>query len=361
MEVGLVGLPQVGKTALLAALAGQAAAAAGGGSMKPNVAIAPIPDPRLGTITQFIPTRKVVPATIQLVDIPGLQPGAGEAKSTANQFLSHVRQVHALAHVVRCFEDASVAHVKGSLDPRRDIDLIDLELSFADLAVVENAIDKAGRAARGGDRDAKARLAVLERAMPVLSEFRPLRTGGPWSEEERRILDGYGMITVKPVLYVANVGEEDLAGSSAHARAVVELAAERGGRAVCLCAKLEAELAEFDDAGRTEMLNSLGLAEPAIGPLARGLNDLLGLSVFYTAGEKEVRAWVIPQGATAPEAAGAIHSDIQRGFIRAETFSVKDLVRYRSEKAVKEAGRLRSEGKQYVMRDGDVVHFLFNV
>lgn len=361
MEVGLVGLPQVGKTSLLAALAGRAAAGAGGGAMKPNVAIAPIPDPRLGTITQFIPTRKVVAASLQIVDVPGLQPGAGEAKSTANQFLSHVRQVHALAHVVRCFEDPSVAHVKGALDPRRDIDLIDLELTFADLAVVEGAIDKASRVARSGDRDAKTRLAVLERALPVLSDFRPLRTGGPWSDEDRKVLDGYGMITVKPVLYVANVGEEDLAGTSAHARAVRELAIERGGRVVCLCAKLEAELAEFDAAERAEMLQSLGLAEPAIGPLARELNELLGLSVFYTAGEKEVRAWVIPQGATAPEAAGAIHSDIQRGFIRAETFSVDDLMQYRSEKAIKEAGRLRSEGKQYVMRDGDVVHFLFNV
>lgn len=361
MEVGLVGLPQVGKTSLLGALAGRAAASAGGGAMKPNVAIAPIPDPRLSTITQFIPTRKVVAASLQIVDVPGLQPGAGEAKSTANQFLSHVRQVHALAHVVRCFEDASVAHVKGSLDPRRDIDLIDLELSFADLAVVEGAIDKASRVARSGDRDAKARLAVLERALPVLSDFRPLRTGGPWSEDDRRILDGYGMITVKPVLYVANVGDDDLAGTSVHASAVRELAVERGGRVVCLCAKLEAELAEFEDAERREMLESLGLAEPAIGPLARELNELLGLSVFYTAGEKEVRAWVIPQGATAPEAAGAIHSDIQRGFIRAETFSVDELVQYRSEKAIKEAGRMRSEGKQYVMRDGDVVHFLFNV
>ncbi len=361
MEVGLVGLPQVGKTSLLAALAGRSAIAAAVGSVKPILAIAPIPDPRLKTITQFIIPKKIVPASLQVTDVPGLQPGAGEGKSGANAFLSHVRQVDAICHVVRCFEDASVAHVKGTVDPTRDIDLIDVELAFADLAVVEGAIDKAQRAARGADKDAKARLGVLEKALPVLAEFQPLRSAGPWNKEEQLILRGFGMITAKPVLYVANVGEDDLAGTSAHAQTVARIAAERHGGSVAMCAKLEAEIAEFDEAGRAEMLESLGLKEPAIGPLARALNDLLGLSVFYTAGEKEVRAWVIPQGATAPEAAGAIHSDIQRGFIRAETYTVNDLVQYKSEKSIKEAGKLRSEGKQYVMRDGDVVHFLFNV
>lgn len=362
MEVGLVGLPQVGKTSLFAALAGSAAVAAhSGGGIKPNLATAPIPDPRLQAITTFIPTKKVVNATIQLVDVPGLSLGAGEGKSTANAFLSHVRQVDAVCHVVRCFDNPSVAHVKETIDPARDIDLLDVELAFADLAVVEGGLDKAARAARGNDADAKARLALLEKAQPVLTDFRPLRSAGPWTKPEQLILRGYGLITAKPVLYVANVGEDDLAGASAHAKAVERVARERGGQFVALCAKLESELAEFDDVGRTEMLASLGLAEPAIGPLARALNQLLGLSVFYTAGEKEVRAWVIPQGATAPEAAGAIHSDIQRGFIRAETYGFDDLARLKSEKAIKEAGKMRSEGKAYVMRDGDVVHFLFNV
>ncbi|MFO0875501.1 MAG: redox-regulated ATPase YchF [Phycisphaerales bacterium] len=362
MDVGLVGLPQVGKTALLAALAGASAAhLSGGGALKPNIAVAPIPDPRLQTIATFIPTKKIVHASLQVVDVPGLSLGASEGKGTANAFLSHVRQMDAICQVVRCVEDPSVAHVKGSIDPARDIDLLDVELAFADLAVVEGAMDKAARAARGNDADAKARLAVLEKAQPVLADFKPLRSAGPWTKPEQLILRGYGMITAKPVLYVANVGEDDLKGESDHAKAVERVARERGGRSVAICAKLEAEIAEFDDAGRKEMLESLGLSEPAIGPLARALNDLLGLSVFYTAGEKEVRAWVIPQGATAPEAAGAIHSDIQRGFIRAETYSVDDLAHYRTEKAIKEAGKMRSEGKAYVMRDGDVVHFLFNV
>jgi len=359
MEVGLVGLPQVGKTALLAALAGNAVAAGAGGGQRAQVAMAPIPDPRLDLIAQKINPKKIVHATIQLVDVPGLAPGAGESKS-ASGFLSHVRQVDAICHVVRCFEDPSVAHVKETLDPARDIDLLETELVFADYAVAEPALDKAQRAARGNDRDAKVRLAVLEKALPILDSGQPLRTA-TWTDDERRILNGYGMITVRPVLYVANVGEDDLGGTSAHAQAVRTIAAERGGQCVCLCAKIEAELAEFGDQERREMLESLGLTEPAIGPLARGLNELLGLSVFYTAGEKEVRAWVIPTGATAPEAAGAIHSDIQRGFIRAECYSVDELTTLGSEKAIREAGKFRSEGKGYRMQDGDVVHFLFNV
>jgi hypothetical protein len=361
MDVGFVGLPQVGKTALLTALAGSSAAQTGGGGLKPNIAVAPIPDPRLQTIARFIPTKRIINATLQVVDVPGLTLGAGEGRSNANSFLSHVRQVDAICHVVRCFDEDSVAHVKGSVDPVRDVDLLEIELAFADLSVVEGALDKAQRAARAQDKDAKSRATVLEKAMPILSEFKPLRAAGPWTKEEATILRGYGMITAKPVIYVGNVGEGDLAGKGPHAQALRALAAQRGGECVFICAKLEAEIAEFDAAGRAEMLQSLGLPEPAIGPLARGLNQLLGLSVFYTAGEKEVRAWVIPQGATAPESAGVIHSDIQRGFIRAETFSVEDLELHRSEKAIKEAGKLRSEGKAYVMRDGDVVHFLFNV
>jgi len=358
MEVGLVGLPQVGKTALLAALAGHAAAATGGGQ-RANVAVAPIPDPRLQLIASKIPTKKIIPATLQIVDVPGLAPGAGESKG-ASGFLSHVRQVDAICHVVRCFDDPGVAHVKETVDPGRDIDLLDTELVFADYAVAEPALDKAQRAARGGDRDAKARLAVLERALPLLDAGEPLRKE-TWNDDDHRILGGYGMITARPVLYVANVGEDDLEGESAHAQAVRKVSVERGGQCVHLCAKLEAELSEFGEQERREMLESLGLAEPAIGPLARALNELLGLSVFYTAGEKEVRAWVIPREATAPEAAGAIHSDIQRGFIRAECFSVDDLTTHGTEKAIREAGKLRSEGKGYRMQDGDVVHFLFNV
>ena len=322
--------------------------------------MAPIPDPRLIEITRHIHTKKVIPATLQLVDVPGLHHSGGDGKG-ANAFLSHVRQVDAICHVVRCFEDPMVPHLDGTVNPARDIDAIDTELVLADLAVVEPAIDRASRAARGNDREAKSRLTVLEKALPILSEGLPLRSDKDWSKEEMHVIRGYGLITAMPVLYVANVGEDDLAGASANAQKVKSIAEAAGGEFVALCAKLEAELAEFDEAGRAEMLESLGLAEPAIGPFARTLLRLLGLTYFYTAGEKEVRAWIIPQGATAPEAAGAIHSDIQRGFIRAECFSVDDLAKHRSEKAIREAGRLRSEGKGYVMQDGDIVHFLFNV
>jgi ribosome-binding ATPase len=360
MEVGLIGLPAVGKTSLLSALGG-ASATAGGGAMKANVAVASIPDPRLTQIAQFIPTKKLMPATLKIVDIPGLTRGSSEGKGGAGQFLASVREVDAICHVVRCYEDPSVAHVDGSVNPARDVDTIDTELVLADLVVVEGSIDKAARSARGNDKDAKTRLTALEKAKPILEEGRALRLQTDWTKEEAAIFRGYGLITAKPVLYVANVGENDLAGASAHAKKVRDIATGAGGEAVCVCAKLEGEIAELAEADRAEMLASLGLAEPAMGPLARGLNALLGLTVFYTAGEKEVRAWVIPIGATAPEAAGAIHSDIQRGFIRAEIYSFDDLKQHQSEKAIKEAGRLRSEGKGYVMRDGDIVHFLFNV
>ena len=319
--------------------------------------VAKIPDPRLGTIASFIPTKKIINATIQFVDIPGVAPGSGASGATKlNAFMAHVRQVDAICHVVRCFDDGS-----GKIDPIGDIDKMDTELIIADLQVAESALDKASRAARAADADAKARVAVLEKAMASLNEGKPIRSVTGWSEAEFSILKSYGMITSKPVLYVANVGEDDLAGTSSHAQTVMKHAQATGGQAVAVCAKLEAELAELDEADRGEMLQSMGLAEPAIGPLARAVNALLGLACFYTAGEKEVRAWPIRQGATAPQAAGVIHSDIERGFIRAECFLVDDLVKYTSEKGIREAGKLRSEGKNYQMRDGDVVHFLFNV
>jgi hypothetical protein len=257
---------------------------------------------------------------------------------------------------VRCFDDGS-----GSIDPSGDIEKMDTELVIADLQVAESALDKASRAARAGDADSKARAAVLEKVLAILNEGKPIRSRTDWSEAEKPLLKSYGMITSKPVLYVANVGESDLQGHSAAAQAVAKHAKLTGGQFVVVCAKLEAELSELDEADRGEMLQSMGLAEPAIGPLARAANSLLGLASFYTAGEKEVRAWPVRIGASAPEAAGSVHSDIERGFIRAECFSVDDLVEHKSEKAIREAGRLRSEGKNYRLKDGDVVHFLFNV
>jgi hypothetical protein len=352
MECGLVGLPGSGKTSLLAALSGSAYSALAGGGMKPHVGVGPIPDPRLGVIARYVRTKRIVHATLQLVDIPGVPPGS-DARML-NKFLEHVRQVEAVCHVVRCFDDGT------GVRPAADIAKMDTELVLADLIVAESAADKAAKAARAGEREAQARREALERALETLNEGRPVR-GVEWTGEQARLLRSYGLITLKPVLYVANVAEDDLTGRGPAASAVAEHAAATGGQAVAVCAKLEAELAELAEADRAEMLATMGLSEPAIGPLARALNELLGLGTFYTAGDKEIRAWTIPLGATAPAAAGAIHSDIERGFIRAECYSVDDLERHHSEKAIREAGRLRSEGKAYTMQDGDVVHFLFNV
>jgi GTP-binding protein YchF len=365
MECGIVGLPSSGKTTLFNALTGShasgfSAGGGGGAGLKPNVGVAKIPDPRLPLIASLITTKKIVHATIQFVDIPGVPSGGGAGGAAKlNAFLAHARQVDAIVQVVRCFDDGT-----GKIAPAKDIDSMETDLVIADLSVIEGSLDKAQRTARTGEADAKARVAVLEKCNALLNEGKPIRSGGAgqWSDAERIVLKTYGLITAKPVLYVANVSEDDLQGKSPHAQAVIKHAETTGGQAVVVCAKLEAELAEIEnDAERDEMLKSMGLQEAANGPLARAANRLLGLTTFYTAGDKEVRAWPARIGAHAPEAAGSIHSDIERGFIRAECYGVDDLVQHKSEKAIREAGKLRSEGKNYAIRDGDVVHFLFNV
>jgi GTP-binding protein YchF len=365
MEVGIVGLQGSGKSTLFQALTegatGTTRSGAAGG-IAPNIAIARVPDPRLNLIAQFVKTKAIVPATIRLVDIPGFPTGA-DSRSFAKQVLAHIREVEALCHVVKCFEEGT-GETPMPMSPTQDIEAMELEMIFADLAVAEPALDKATRGAKGvaADRDAKARVSALEKAIPILNEGRPIRSIlSSLTPEEQAAMRGYGMISAKPVLYVANVSERDVLGESPSAQSVRRYAESIGGETAGVCARLEAELVELDPADRQEMLASLGLSEPALAVVARGLYRLLGLTSFYTAGDKEVRAWPIPHGATAPQAAGAIHSDIQRGFIRAECYHVDDLVTYKSEKAVKEAGRLRSEGKGYLMQDGDVVHFLFNV
>ncbi len=346
MECGLIGLQGVGKTTLFSALTAHSIAVQAG-VMKPNVGIASIPDPRLDRIPEFISTNKLIHATLQVVDIPGVPLGG----SNLNAVLAHIRTVDALCHVVKCFE---------SSNPIDDIASMDSELIVSDMVVVEGAIDKAERTAKHGDKDAQRRLDVLTRVNELLEHEKPARDGD-WADDDKAILRNYGIMTAKPVLYVANVSEDDVKGESDVAKSVGEHAVACGGESVAVCATLESEIAELDNNDQTEMLESMGLAAPAVGPLARALNTLLGLSTFYTAGEKEVRAWSIPKDAPAPQAAGTIHSDIERGFIRAECYHVNDLFDLASEKAIKEAGKLRSEGKGYSMQDGDVVNFLFNV
>ncbi len=363
MEAGIVGLPNVGKSTLFNALtaAGIASENYPFCTIEPNVGAVSVPDSRLARIGQHIATEKTIPAVLKLVDIAGIVRGASDGEGLGNKFLAHIRTVDAILHVVRCFEDADVIHVDGTVDPLRDVETIDTELMLADLQSVESMTDKARRTARTGDKEAKLRLEVLSACQELLAEGKPVRGLVYEDVGQAKVLAELQLITGKRVLYVANVGEDDLQGENDHVQALRRHAAAEGGSVVPVCASLEAELAELDAAEAGEMLESLGLVEPALAALAHGTYQLLGLHSYFTAGEKEIRAWTIPIGATAPQAAGVIHTDFERGFIRCETYSVDDLDEYGSEKAIREAGKMRVEGKTYVMQDSDVCHFLFNV
>lgn len=362
LEVGIVGLPNVGKSTIFNALTAAGALAANYpfATIEPNVGVVPVPDERLGVINQYQKTEKVIPAQLRVVDIAGIVRGASTGEGLGNKFLSHIREVDAILQVVRCFENPDITHVEGTVDPIRDIDTIDTELMLADLETVTASLDKAQRIAKSGDKEAIARSEILAKAKVALEAGKPVRQL-EFTPEEARQVKSLGLITAKKVLYVANVQEDDIHGQGRLVQVVRDRAKAEGGAVVPVCGKLESELAELNEADRKEMLASLELEEPALASLARAAYKLLGLHSYFTSGPKEIRAWTIPVGATAPQAAGVIHTDFERGFIRAEIYTIDDLVHYKSEAAIKAAGKMRAEGKSYVMKDGDICHFLFNV
>jgi GTP-binding protein YchF len=363
MEAGIVGLPNVGKSTLFNALTAVGIASENYPfcTIEANVGAVAIPDPRLGTINRFIETQKIIPAIFQLVDIAGLVRGASQGEGLGNKFLGNLRNVDAILHVVRCYEDENVMHVEGNINPMRDVDTIDTELILADMQSVEGMIERAEKSVRMGGAEARRRLEILNECLQRLNDARPIRGLTYDDPTSARLLRELQLITAKPVLYVANVGEGDLDGASPGVEQIRQRAMLEGSQVVPISARLEAEISELDEQDRAEMLRSVGLKEPALAVLARAAYSLLGLQSFYTAGPKEIRAWTIPKGATAPQAAGVIHSDFERGFIRVEVYSVDELAQYGSEKAIKDAGKMRLEGKTYVMQDSDVCHFLFNV
>ncbi|MCY6370361.1 redox-regulated ATPase YchF [Clostridium ganghwense] len=365
MKLGIVGLPNVGKSTLFNAItkAGAESANYPFCTIEPNVGVVTVPDERLEVLRQMYDSKKKIYAAVEFYDIAGLVKGASKGEGLGNKFLSHIREVAAIVHTVRCFKDDNVVHVEGSVDPIRDIETINLELIFADLEVVERRLERTKKTARSGNKEAKAELELLEKVKAHLENDKPVRTLET-TEEEADIIKTFFLITSKPILYVANISEDDLVSGNTEnefVKKVKAYAEEENSEVVTICAKIEEELSTLEDEERDEMLSEYGLTEPGLNRLVRSGYKLLGLMSFLTAGQQEIRAWTIKIGTKAPQAGGKIHSDIERGFIRAEIISYDKLVECGSESAAREKGVYRLEGKDYIMQNGDVVHFRFNV